>query len=112
MERIIEWAGLEGAKAELFRAVMRQLEEHSLTFEEVLERPEDYADARAGVPGFIYYLDTEPFATKNCHLITQVLFELESEIGPLEKDTQNVLNWMAWFALEWAIGIVMDYKGA
>lgn len=112
MERIIKWAGLEGAKAELFRAVMRQLEEHSLTFEEVLERPEDYADARAGVPGFIYYLDTEPFATKNCHLITQVLFELESEIGPLEKDTQNVLNWMAWFALEWAIGIVMDYKGA
>jgi hypothetical protein len=104
---------MDDVQAKLFNAVLRKLSKHHLTLQDIFDSPFDYRDASTGrtvVPGFIYYRDTVLFATKNCHLIIQVLFELESEIGPLEKDTQNVLNWMAWFALAWAIDQVITYK--
>ena len=81
------------------------------TWAEVWENPEDYRDADAGVSGFIYYNETEPFAKRNIKNILTCLNNLEDELGePLKKDNDNLLNWYAWFALEHIIDKVMCCK--
>ncbi|KKL48005.1 hypothetical protein LCGC14_2329880 [marine sediment metagenome] len=84
----------------------------SATWSEIWASPTDYRDASAGVNGFIYYNETEPFAKDNTAAIFQCLNDLEEELGePLKKDNDNIMNWMAWFALEHIIDKVMSCKG-
>lgn len=107
MKEVIEKTCWEDYQEKLFRAVVRQGPDWS----EIWERPEDFRDAGAGVSGFIYYSDTEPFAKRNMVEIMQCLNDFEDEIGePLKKDNDNLLNWLAWFALEHVIDKVMAYK--
>jgi len=92
---------------ELAKEVFNQM---GASWKEFSEYPQDYRDASAGVNGFIYYSETEPFAKRNIELILEALNEFEEEIGePLKKDNNNLLNWYAWFALEHVVGQVMDY---
>lgn len=92
----------------LANAVLNQM---AANWSEVIKYPEDYRDAGAGVGGFIYYTETEPFARKHLELIMQVLNEFEEETGAdLPKDKDNFLNWCAWFALETTIQEIMDFK--
>lgn len=110
MKSVIEATCYEENEARLFRAVMRQM---SATWDEVWGHPGYYRDAGAGVGGFIYYSDTEPFAKRNIKEILYCLNSFEDELGePLKKDNQNLLNWYAWFALEHIIDKIMCYKGA
>ena len=91
----------------LFKAVVRQFGD----WKQMFEYPMDYRDASAGVSGFIYYTDTEKFAKRNIEEIITVLAEFEEELGePLKKDTDNILNWYAWFALEHIVDKIMGYK--
>jgi len=107
MKDVIEATCWDDESKALFRSVVRQVGDWS----EIWERPEDYRDAGAGVSGFIYYGDTEPFAKRNMVNILHCLNEFEQEIGePLRKDNDNLLNWYAWFALEHIIDKVMAYK--
>lgn len=106
MLEAIEMSCLTEAEKCLFKAVMRQM---TATWKEVWERPEDYRDAGAGVGGFIYYAQTELFAKRHIEDILEVLREFESDCGLLEKD-ENILNWYAWFALEYVICKVIDCK--
>ena len=93
---------------ELAKKVLAQIE---ASWDEIIEHPEDYRDAGAGVSGFIYYNETEPFAKRNIELILKALAEFEDEIGePLKKDNNNLLNWYAWFALENTIQEIIDFK--
>lgn len=108
MKKVIEEVCNSDEEKKLFRAVIRQM---SASWEEVWVHPMDYRDAGSGVGGFIYYCDTEPFAKRNLVEILQVLNEFEDDIGePLKKDRDNLLNWYAWFALEYIIDRVMVYK--
>jgi len=108
MVTVIEEMCCTDAEKRLFRAVMRQL--HS-TWAEVWEYPMDYRTADTGIGGFIYYSETHKFAKKNIEEITEVLADFEYDLGePLKKDTSNMLNWYAWFALEWTIDKVIYYK--
>ncbi len=91
----------------LFRAVIRQFGD----WDRMWEYPNDYRDAGAGVSGFIYYSDTEPFAKRNIENILYCLNDFEDEMGePLKKDNDNLLNWYAWFALEHIVDKVMRFK--
>lgn len=108
MKQVIETTCQTEEEARLFRAVMRQM---SAEWSDIWEYPENYRDAGLGVGGFIYYGETEIFAKRNMPDILAVLWDFEEEIGePLKKDTDNPLNWLAWFALESIIQKVMDYK--
>lgn len=98
----------ESRMPELARLVLDQM---GMDWEEIIERPEDFRDAGAGVSGFIYYSDTVPFAKDNLVLIMNALNEFESETGcPLKKPTDDetqFYNWMAWFALESVVDEIM-----
>lgn len=98
-------------KPDLAKVVLKQLE---LDFNELLERPNDFRDASAGISGFIYYSETTKFAKDNLWLITKALNEFESEIGePLKKpidDETQYLNWLAWFALESVIDEIIQLQ--
>ena len=108
MKSVINETCHEDYEGKLFRAVMRQL---SATWDEVWEYPENFRTADAGVGGFTYYNETEPFARRNMVEIMQCLNEFEQELGePLKKDNDNLLNWLAWFALEHIIDKVMVCK--
>jgi len=108
MSKVINETCFEDYEKALFRAVMRQM---SPSWDEVWNYPTDYRDASAGVGGFIYYSETEPFAKRNIENIVKVLNDFEQEIGePLKKDNDNLMNWFAWFALETIIDRVMRYK--
>ena len=91
---------------ELFDAVIEQIGD----WEEVFERPEDHRNASWGVGGFTYYSETEPFAREHAAIINSVLWAFEEEVGELKKDKDNPLNWLAWFALEHIVQLVIDYK--
>lgn len=95
----------------LARKVFNQMGQ---SWSDIIEYPEDFRDASAGVSGFIYYKDTVAFAKRNLALITKALHEFEQEIGtPLKKPTDDetqYLNWLAWFALENTIDEVIQYK--
>jgi len=93
--------------SELAKKVLNQM---GASWQEIKECPYNYRDAGAGVSGFIYYSETEPFAKRNIELILQTLNEFEQEMGePLKKDNNNLLNWYAWFALENTIQEIIDY---
>ena len=106
MQTVIDATCYEEHEKALFRAVVRQ---HGC-WSDIWSRPEDFRDASAGVPGFIYYTDTEPFAKRNIANIIPCLNELEHDVGILDKDYENVMNWYAWFALEHIVDKVMTYK--
>ena len=108
MKDVIKETCYEGYEEALSLAVMRQM---GATWNELWEHPEDFRDASAGISGFIYYSETEPFAKRNLENIVLCLNDFESEIGePLKKDKDNLLNWYAWFALEHIIDRIMMYK--
>jgi len=108
MKDVIEATCSEQYEKTLFRAVVKQL---GPTWNEIWERTEDFRDAGAGVSGFIYYSETEPFARRNLENILLCLNDFESEIGePLKKNNDNLMNWYAWFALEHIIDRIMMYK--
>jgi hypothetical protein len=108
MKKVIDETCNSDGEKKLFRAVMRQM---SPSWEEVWAYPMDYRDAGAGVGGFIYYSETEPFAKRNLVEILQALNDLEDDLGePLKKDRDNPLNWYAWFALEHIIDKVVRFK--
>lgn len=108
MKDVIEKTCYTKDEKRLFKQVMRQM---SATWEEVWEHPMDYRDAGAGVSGFIYYSETELFARMNIDAILNCLNQFEDELGkPLKKDSGNLLNWYAWFALEHIIDKVMQAK--
>jgi hypothetical protein len=96
---------------ELAKKVFKQM---GLTWKELIERPEDFRDAGAGVSGFIYYTDTRDFAKKNLLLIVNARNEFEQEMGepirtePFDDETEY-LNWMSWFALENTISDLISY---
>lgn len=94
-------------EAQLFDAVIEQA---GGDWEEIYNSPEDYRDPSAGVPGFTYYSDTEPFAKENILNIIYVLQKFEQDCGVLEKNIDDLLNWYAWYALEHIIQLIMDYK--
>lgn len=99
----------ESRHPKLAKMVIKQI---GLEFCEILERPYDFRNASAGVPGFIYYSETTAFAKSYIWEITKVLNEYENEIGqpilkPIEDETQY-LNWLAWFALETIIDEIMN----
>lgn len=52
-----------------------------LPFEEILERCNEYRDASAGVPGFIYHTETHAFALKMRNSIIEQLKERAEDIG-------------------------------
>ncbi|MBW2411902.1 MAG: hypothetical protein JRF72_19070 [Deltaproteobacteria bacterium] len=107
MEKVIEKTCWDPESKDLFRAVVRQVGRWA----DMWEYPEDFRDASAGVSGFCYYSDTEPFAEKNIRNILHCLNEFEEEIGePLKKDNDNLLNWYAWFALEHIVDKIMVFK--
>ena len=108
MSTVIEKTCYTDREKSLFRAVMRQM---SASWREVWANPTDYRDAGAGVGGFIYCCDTEPFAKRNLLNILLELTEFEEELGePLKKDADSPLNWYAWFALEHTIDKVIQAK--
>ena len=96
---------------ELAEAVLDQT---GMVWKDLIQYPEDYRDAGAGVSGFIYYSDTCKFAKDNLLLIINALNEFEHETGaPLDKPTDDetqYLNWLSWFALENTIDQIMQYK--
>lgn len=107
MKTVIDKTCQDKREKALFRAVVRKVGD----WKEIWECPEDYRDASVGVPGFIYYSDTESFAERNLADILHCLNEMEQELGePLEKDRENPMNWYAWFALEHIIHKVMAFK--
>jgi len=107
MKNVIDKTCFEDHESRLFRAVVRQVGD----WQSMVENPEDYRDAGAGVSGFIYYSETQPFAKRNIEDILACLNDFEQEIGePLKKDNDNLLNWYAWFALEHIVQKIMDYK--
>ena len=108
MKDVVEATCSEQYERALFRAVVRQM---GSTWNELWEHPEDFRDASAGISGFTYYSETEPFAKRNLENIVLCLNDFESEIGePLKKDKDNLMNWYAWFALEHIIDRIMTYK--
>lgn len=108
MSKVINTTCYEDYEKKLFRAVMRQM---SASWDEIWEYPEDYRNASVGIGGFVYYSETEPFAKRNMVEIMQCLNDLEQDLGePLKKDNDNLLNWLAWFALEHIIDKIMGYK--
>ena len=108
MKKVIAETCCSDDQAALFRAVIRQM---NATWKEVWEYPSDNRDASAGVGGFTYYTETEKFATCHMAIILKVCVEFEEDMGtPLKKDTEHILNWYAWFALEHIIDKVICYK--
>lgn len=98
------------SNADLAKKVINQI---GLNWKDLIEHPNDYRDASAGVSGFIYYYDTVRFAKRNLVLIMNVLNDFESQCGlltnkPTDDETQYY-NWLAWFALETVIHEVINY---
>lgn len=95
---------------ELAEAVLKQM---GVDWKDLIQYPQDYRDAGAGVSGFIYYSETVPFAKKHLVQIMDALNEFENETGsPLKKPTDDdtqFYNWLAWFALENTIQELIDY---
>ena len=103
---------LEGSRSpKLAQKVLNQM---GMTWKEIIDNPEDYRDASAGVSGFIYYNETVEFAKDNLVLIMNALNEFETETGaPLDKPTDDetqYYNWLSWFALENTISDIIDFK--
>jgi Glu-tRNA(Gln) amidotransferase subunit E-like FAD-binding protein len=90
---------------DLAKKVLRQL---APSWWEVIERPEDFGNASAGVSGFIYYSETEKFAKKNIELILEMYENYQEETGAILKDLS--LNTLAWFALESVIYEIVKFK--
>ena len=107
MEKVISEVCNSEDHAELFRAVIEQI---GGDWPEIYKYAEDYQNASGGISGFIYYCDTEKFARDNAAIINTVLWEFEEDCGTLTKDKNNPLNWMAWFAVEYIAGLIVDYK--
>ena len=84
----------------LAKAVFNQM---GASWAKIKEYPMDYRDASAGVPGFIYYSETVPFAKRNMVEIARSINQFEQDCGILDKPTDDetqYFNWCAWFALE------------
>jgi len=95
----------------LAKEVLNQM---SMDWKDIISRPEDYRNAGSGVPGFIYYSSTVPFAEKNYRLIIRALHKFQNETGdslkiPSETETEYY-NCLSWFALENTIDDIMMYK--
>jgi hypothetical protein len=103
---IVKALGMDDVQAKLFNAVLRKLSKHHLTLQDIFNSPWDYRDASAGVPGFIYYRDTVPFAKRYIEEILTLPWEYISGI----RHSEYPLNDLAWVALEWAIDQVITYK--
>lgn len=107
MKKVINETCHTDHERSLFRAVIRQIG----CWEEVWDCPENFRDASGGITGFINCRDTHRFAKKTIESIVYCLNEFEAEIGePLRKDSRDLLNWYAWFALEHIIDRIMMYK--
>lgn len=106
MRRVISKTCHTEAQERLFRAVVKQVG----YWNSIWSYPQDYRDASAGVPGFIWTADCIKFAKRHIEDITEVLADLEEDLGVPLKKTTPVLVWYAWFALEWAAGVVIDFK--
>lgn len=104
MENFLEF---NESKRELFE---KTIEQGGVDWSDLIERPNDYYDASNGsVPGMIYYSDTEQFAKDNIREILTVYAEWCAEVGVLEIDKYNPLNWLAWFAWESMMSELMNW---
>lgn len=96
----------------LTRAVLNQL---GASWTELKERPLDYRTADSGVPGFVYYDETVPFAKRNYRAIIDRFHQFQHDTGgalkPPKGDDTQYYNWMAWFALETIVQELMDAIG-
>lgn len=107
MKQVIKETCNSEAEEKLFRAVVRQVGD----WKGMYQYPMDYRNASGGVSGFISYYDTNKFARRYMVEIMEVLWAFEDEIGePLQKDSDQPLNWLAWFALETIVQKIMDFK--
>lgn len=90
----------------LSKAVLRQM---PATWAEIVEHPEGYANAEGGVSGFIYYRETEGFASRNLGRIMQAYDSYTDEHVGHPWGKPSDLTWLAWFALEHTIGEIINY---
>lgn len=92
---------------ELFKKVLNA---GGVNWSDLQQYPYDYYDAASGaVPGMIYYSDTEKFAKKNIELILSQYTEFCDEAGFIKIDSNNPLNWLAWFAWKNMMGELINY---
>jgi len=90
----------------LSKAVLRQM---GATWAEIVAHPSNYANAENGVSGFIYYRETEPFASRHLGKIMQCYNWFTEECMGHPWGKPSDLNWLAWFALEHTVGEITNY---
>ena len=95
---------------QLAKAVFRQL---GASWKEIINFPYDFRTPTNGIAGFTYYNETEPFAKRHIELILKAVSDFQSFTGgnlfanKYAKD--NMLNFLAWFALETVIDDIIYF---